>query len=185
MKIGIPNETKTKENRASCTPGGARMLVQRGHEVLVQQGAGVGAGFIDEEYREAGAAAPKLIRRDMLGEMKPGAVFVDIAIDQGGCAETSCPTTHDDPIFVERDVIHYCVTNMPGAYPRTATGALVNATMPYAVKLADLGAVHAFELMPDLRHGLNTYQGMLVHPAVADALGLPGAPNPFDAAAKL
>jgi alanine dehydrogenase len=116
----------------------------------------------------------------MLAEMKPGSVFVDIAIDQGGCAETSRPTTHDDPIFVEQDVIHYCVTNMPGAYARTATQALTNATLPYAAKLASLGTAHALGLMPDLRHGLNTYQGKLVHPAVAEALGLPCAPNPFD-----
>lgn len=127
-----------------------------------------------------GAAAPKLISREMLGEMKPGSVFVDIAIDQGGCAATSRPTTHDNPIFVEHDVIHYCVTNMPGAYARTATQALTNATMPYAIKLANLGAEQALGLMPDLRAGLNTWQGNLVYPAVAEALGLPCVPNPFD-----
>ncbi|MEI6338240.1 MAG: alanine dehydrogenase, partial [Verrucomicrobiota bacterium] len=126
-----------------------------------------------------GAAAPKLIRREMLGEMKPGSVFVDIAIDQGGCAETSRPTTHDDPVFVEHEVIHYCVTNMPGAYSRTATQALTNATIPYAIKLANLGVEQALGLMPDLRAGLNTYQGHLVYPAVAEALGLPCMPNPF------
>ncbi|MBI5820343.1 MAG: alanine dehydrogenase [Verrucomicrobia bacterium] len=371
MKIGIPKEIKIKENRVSCTPGGVRMLVQQKHEVLVETGAGVGSGFSDEIYRQAGAtivptaadawaaemvikvkepqhdeyrflrpdlvlftylhlaaepvlakrllesrtcgiayetvevgrrrpllepmseiagrmstiigsyylskaqggkgillggvpgvlpgnvlvlgggtsginagrmavglgadvtildvdlermrflditfdrsahtlysneqnlierlatvdlligavlvpgaAAPKLIRREMLAEMKPGSVFVDIAIDQGGCAETSRPTTHDDPVFVEQDVIHYCVTNMPGAYARTATQALTNATMPYALKLANLGAERALELMPDLRHGLNTCQGKLVYPAVAEALGLPCSPNPFDAAVK-
>jgi len=110
---------------------------------------------------------------------------VDIAIDQGGCAESSRPTTHDDPIYVEHDVVHYCVTNMPGAYARTATQALTNATMPYAVKLANLGADRALELMPDLRLGLNTYQGSIVYPAVAEALSLPCSPSPFDAAAKL
>jgi len=126
-----------------------------------------------------GAAAPKIIRREMLSQMKPGSVFVDIAIDQGGCAETSRPTTHDDPVFIEQDVIHYCVTNMPGAYARTATQALTNATIPYAIKLANLGVEQALSLMPDLRAGLNTYQGNLVYPAVAEALGLPCAPNPF------
>jgi alanine dehydrogenase len=371
MKIGIPREIKIKENRVSCTPGGARMFVQQGHEVFVQQGAGIGSGFSDQNYRETGAtlvptaadawaaemvikvkepqsaefqflrpdlvlftylhlaaepaltqrllesrtcgiayetvevgrrrpllepmseiagrmstivgahylskaqggkgvllggvpgvlpgnvlvlgggssginagrmavglgadvtildvdlermrflditfdhgartlfsneqnlierlgsvdlligavlvpgaAAPKLIRREMLCQMKPGSVFVDIAIDQGGCAETSRPTTHDEPIFVEQDIIHYCVTNMPGAYARTATQALTNATMPYAVKLANLGAEQALGLMPDLRAGLNTFQGSLVYPAVAAALGLPCATNPLNAATK-
>ncbi len=366
MKIGIPKEIKIKENRVSCTPGGVRMLVQQKHEVFVEQGAGLGSGFSDEIYRQAGAvivpgpadawaaemvikvkepqkeeypylrpdlvlftylhlaaepaltkrllesrtcgiayetvevghrrpllepmseiagrmstivganylskahggkgvllggvpgvlpgnvlvlgggssginagrmavglgadvtildvdlermrflditfdhtahtlysneqnlierlsnvdlligavlvpgaAAPKLIKKEMLEVMKPGSVFVDIAIDQGGCAETSRPTTHDNPIFVEQDVIHYCVTNMPGAYARTATQALTNATMSYAIKLANLGAEQALGLMPDLRAGLNTYQGSLVYPAVAEALGIPCAPNPF------
>ncbi len=367
MKIGIPKEIKIKENRVSCTPGGVRMLLQQKHEVFVEQGAGLGSGFPDDIYRQAGAvivptaadawaaemvikvkepqeeefaflrpdlvlftylhlaaepaltkqllktrtcgiayetvevgrrrpllepmseiagrmstivgahylskahggkgvllggvpgvlpgnvlvlgggssginagrmavglgadvtildvdlermrflditfdhtahtlysneqnlierlsnvdlligavlvpgaAAPKLIRKEMLEVMKPGSVFVDIAIDQGGCAETSRPTTHDNPIFVEQGVIHYCVTNMPGAYARTATQALTNATMPYAIKLANLGAEQALGLMPDLRAGLNTYQGKLVYPAVAEALGLPGTPNPFE-----
>ncbi|MEI6072876.1 MAG: alanine dehydrogenase [Verrucomicrobiae bacterium] len=366
MKIGIPKEIKIKENRVSCTPGGVRMLLQQKHDIFVEQGAGIGSGFPDEIYRQAGAvivpaaadawsaemvikvkepqeeeyaflrpdlvlftylhlaaepaltkrllesrtcgiayetvevgrrrpllepmseiagrmstivgahylskahggkgvllggvpgvlpgnvlvlgggssginagrmavglgadvtildvdlermrflditfdhtahtlysneqnlierlsnvdlligavlvpgaAAPKLIRKEMLEVMKPGSVFVDIAIDQGGCAETSRPTTHDAPIFVEKDVIHYCVTNMPGAYARTATQALTNATMPYAIKLANLGAEQALRLMPDLRAGLNTFQGKLVYPAVADALGLPCAANPF------
>ncbi|MEI6082715.1 MAG: alanine dehydrogenase [Verrucomicrobiota bacterium] len=367
MKIGIPKEIKIKENRVACTPGGARMFVQQGHQVLVQQGAGVGAGFSDDLYREVGATivptaadawaaemvikvkepqaaeygylrpelvlftylhlaaepaltkrliesrtcgiayetvevgrrrpllepmseiagrmsaiigayylskaqggkgvllggvpgvlpgnvlvlgggtsgvnagrmaaglgaavtilevdldrmrflditlehsastlfsneqnllerlaavdllvgavlvpgavAPKLIRRDMLAMMKPGSVFVDIAIDQGGCAETSRSTTHDDPVYVEQEVIHYCVTNMPGAYARTATQGLTNATMPYALKLANLGAERALELMPDLRRGLNTYRGAVVYRAVAEAHGLPGSANPFD-----
>jgi len=366
MKIGIPKETKNKESRVACTPGGARMLVQQGHEVLVERDAGIGAGFIDHLYEEAGAvivpasddawaaemvlkvkepreseyrylrpnlilftylhlaaepaltkalvetrtcgiayetvevgrrlpllepmseiagrmsaivganylskaqggkgvllggvpgvlpgnvlvlgggtsgvnagrmaaglgaevtilevdlermrflditlaqaahtlfsneqnlldrlasvdllvgavlipgsAAPKLIRREMLARMKPGSVFVDIAIDQGGCSETSRPTTHDDPVYVEQDVIHYCVTNMPGAYARTATQALTNSTMPYAIKLANLGVEGALSLIPELCKGLNTWQGEVVHPAVAQALGLKCASNPF------
>lgn len=126
-----------------------------------------------------GARAPKLLRRDMLQVMKPGSVFVDIAIDQGGCAETSRPTTHDDPIFVEQGVIHYCVANMPGAYARTATQALTNATLPYALKLADLGHENALRRIPELRKGLNTWQGQITCLAVAEALGIPFTPAPF------
>ena len=120
-----------------------------------------------------GAKAPKLLRREMLREMKPGSVFVDIAIDQGGCAETSRATTHDDPVFVEEEVIHYCVANMPGAYARTATQALTNATMPYALKIANMGAEEAVRRLPELRKGLNTWRGQLTCKPVADALELP------------
>ena len=120
-----------------------------------------------------GAKAPKLIHRGMLTVMKPGAVFVDIAIDQGGCAETSRPTTHEDPIYVEEHTIHYCVTNMPGAYARTATQALTNATTPYAIKLANLGFDETMRQIPDLRHGLNTHAGAVTYKAVAEAHQLP------------
>jgi alanine dehydrogenase len=120
-----------------------------------------------------GARAPKLFRREMLKVMKPGTVFVDLAIDQGGCADTSRPTTHENPIYVEEDTIHYCVANMPGAYARTATQALTNATTPYALKLADLGLDAAMRQLPDLRHGLNTYAGAITHRAVAEAHALP------------
>lgn len=126
-----------------------------------------------------GAAAPKLIRRESLTLMQPGAVFVDISIDQGGCAESSRPTTHDDPVFTESGVLHYCVTNMPGAYARTATQALTIATIPYILKLADLGVSRALESIPALAWGLNTYHGQIVHPAVGKALSVPIAPNPF------
>ena len=119
-----------------------------------------------------GAKAPKLIKRSMLQRMQPGAVFVDIAIDQGGCAETSRPTTHENPIYVEEDTIHYCVTNMPGAYARTATQALTNVTIPYAMKLANLGLEEALRQVPELRPGLNTYQGQVVYEAVAAAHGM-------------
>jgi len=129
---------------------------------------------------EHGAKAPKLIRRDMLDVMKPGSVFVDIAIDQGGCAESSRPTTHDDPVYVEHDIIHYCVTNMPGAYARTATQALTNATIEYALKLADLGLDEAMRKVPALRSGLNTWEGRLVYQAVAEAHGMAASPNPFN-----
>jgi len=120
-----------------------------------------------------GAKAPKLIKRSMLRAMKPGTVFVDIAIDQGGCAETSRPTTHENPIYVEEETVHYCVANMPGAYCRTATQALTNATIPYAVKLANLGFEGALQQVPELVPGLNTHAGQVTYKAVAEAHGMP------------
>ena len=123
-----------------------------------------------------GAKAPKLITREMLRKMKPGSVLVDIAIDQGGCVETSRATTHLDPVYVEEDVIHYCVANMPGAYARTATQALTNATYRYVELLANLGLEGACEKQPALAGGINTRDGRLTIPAVADAHGLPYEP---------
>jgi alanine dehydrogenase len=120
----------------------------------------------------AGAAAPKLVTRAMVKTMKPGAVLVDIAIDQGGCFETSRPTTHAEPTYVLDGVIHYCVTNMPGAVPRTSTFALTNATLPYVRALADHGWRQAIENDPGLARGLNVHAGQLTHEAVASALGL-------------
>jgi alanine dehydrogenase len=105
--------------------------------------------------------------------MKPGAVLVDIAIDQGGCFEDSRPTTHDDPTFAVHDTIFYCVANMPGAVPRTSTCALTNATMPYVVKLADRGPKAACEADPVLARGLSTHDGALLSEQVAGDLGLP------------
>jgi alanine dehydrogenase len=123
-----------------------------------------------------GARAPKLISREMLRSMKPGSVFVDIAIDQGGCAETSRPTTHDEPVYVEEGVLHYCVTNMPGAYARTATQALTNLTFPYIEALADHGLDGACRRQIGLAQGLNVMNGQLTCQAVADAHGLPYSP---------
>jgi alanine dehydrogenase len=117
-----------------------------------------------------GAAAPKLVTREMLRSMKRGAVLVDIAIDQGGCFETSRATTHDDPVFVEEGVIHYCVANMPGAVARTSAIALNNATLPFALKLANLGPEQAMALDPHLRAGINVQAGQIKHAAVASAL---------------
>jgi alanine dehydrogenase len=117
-----------------------------------------------------GARAPRLVTRSLLKLMKPGSVFVDIAIDQGGCAETSKATTHAAPVFVEEGVLHYCVANMPGAYSCTATLALTNATLPYVLKLAESGATQAMQDLPALKAGLNTIDGRLVHPVVAQAL---------------
>lgn len=123
-----------------------------------------------------GAAAPKLVSRDMLKTMKRGSVLVDIAIDQGGCFETSRPTTHDDPVYEVDGVIHYCVANMPGAVARTSTFALNNATLPFAVKLANLGAAAAMADDPHLAAGLNVSDGKIRHQAVAEALDLPFEP---------
>jgi alanine dehydrogenase len=120
-----------------------------------------------------GAAAPKLVTRDMLKTMKRGSVLVDIAIDQGGCFETSHATTHADPVFVEEGVIHYCVANMPGAVARTSAFALNNATLPFALRIANLGAECAMALDPHLAAGLNVAGGAIRHRAVAEALDLP------------
>lgn len=123
-----------------------------------------------------GAAAPKLVTRDMLKAMRPGAVLVDIAIDQGGCFETSKPTTHDDPIYIIDDVVHYCVANMPGGVPRTATFALNNATLPYVLALADKGPAKALADDPHLRNGVNVADGKIRHEAVARATGMDFSP---------
>ncbi len=120
-----------------------------------------------------GAAAPKLVSRDMLKNMHRGAVIVDVAIDQGGCFETSHPTTHQDPTYVVDDIVHYCVANMPGAVARSSTFALTNATLPYAIELANKGARQAMLENPHLRHGLNVHAGQVVYEAVAQALDYP------------
>jgi alanine dehydrogenase len=122
-----------------------------------------------------GAAAPRLVTRAMLKTMRRGAVLVDIAIDQGGCFETSRATTHAAPVFVEEGVIHYCVANMPGAVARTSTQALSNATLPFVLAIADQGAQPAMAADPHLRRGLNISQGAIRHAAVAEALALPFA----------
>jgi alanine dehydrogenase len=116
-----------------------------------------------------GASAPKLVRRDMIPLMKPGAVIVDVSIDQGGCLETSRPTTHTDPVYSVDGVLHYCVSNMPAAVPHTSTFALTNATFPYLLELANLGLEDACRRHPGLLLGLNTYHGHLTCPAVAES----------------
>jgi alanine dehydrogenase len=120
-----------------------------------------------------GARAPKLISREMLRRMRPGSVLVDIAIDQGGCAETSRPTTHRDPVYIEEGVQHYCVANMPGAYARTATQALANVTFPYVQNLADHGLKGAVQRAPGIISGINIAQGRITHQGVAEAHNLP------------
>ena len=126
-----------------------------------------------------GAKAPKLITREMLRMMPPGSVFVDIAVDQGGCAETTRPTTHDHPTYEEEGVLHYCVANMPGAYSRTATQALNNVTHPWTLLIADKGLAGACRVRKELLGGINTRHGQLTCGPVAEAHGLvfAGQPN--------
>jgi alanine dehydrogenase len=141
---------------------------------------------IEESVREAdvvigavlipGAKAPKLITREMLREMKQGSVFCDVAIDQGGCAETSRPTTHSEPVYVVEGVTHYCVANMPGAVPITSTKALTNATLPYVEAIADHGLAEAVARDPALARGVNVLRGKVTYKAVAEAHGLKYAP---------
>jgi alanine dehydrogenase len=119
-----------------------------------------------------GARAPYVIRREQLALMKPGAVLVDVAIDQGGCFETSRPTTHREPTFEVDGITHYCVANMPGAVPITSTHALTNATLPYALALADHGVAEAIRRDPGLRPGVNVANGKVTHPAVAEGVGM-------------
>jgi alanine dehydrogenase len=135
---------------------------------------------VSEEIREAdivvgavlvpGAQTPVVVTRHMLGTMKKGAVIVDVSVDQGGCIETSRPTTHDDPVFERDGILHYCVANMPGAYPRTATLALTNATLPYIKMLADKGIARAVQEDPVMVSALNTFQGKIANKALAESL---------------
>jgi alanine dehydrogenase len=123
-----------------------------------------------------GAKAPKLVNADMVRAMRPGSVVVDVAIDQGGCIETAHPTSHSNPIYEVSGVTHYCVTNMPGAVPRTSTFALSNVTLPYALNLADRGFGEAIRRDPALAKGVNVYAGRITYEAVAEAFGLPYTP---------
>ncbi|MDA9952306.1 alanine dehydrogenase [Chitinophagales bacterium] len=123
-----------------------------------------------------GAKAPNLIRRDMLKDMQPGTVLVDVAVDQGGCIETCKPTTHEDPTFIIDDVVHYCVANMPGAVPYTSTIALTNATLPYAIELANKGWKKACRENRELKLGLNVVGGKVTYKGVSEAFGLPYTP---------
>jgi alanine dehydrogenase len=126
-----------------------------------------------------GASAPKLIRRDLLKRMKPGSVLVDVSIDQGGCFETSKPTTHANPTYLVDGVVHYCVANMPGAAPRTSSEALNNATLPFGLALAKHG-LSAMTANKHLARGLNIHEGRVTHPAVAQSLGVDFA-DPYSA----
>ena len=123
-----------------------------------------------------GASAPKLVRREMIANMKRGAVVVDVAIDQGGCFETSRATTHTEPVYFVDNVLHYCVSNMPGAVPITSTYALTNVTLPYAELIADLGVREAIGRSQALARGVNVFEGKLTYEAVAEAHGLDYSP---------
>ena len=139
-------------------------------EVLADADMVIGAVLVP------GALAPRLVTREMLGLMRPGAVLVDVAIDQGGCFETSHPTTHDEPVFEVDGIVHYCVANMPGAVPITSTKALTNVTLPYVEAIADRGVRGAIEADPALAKGVNVVDGKLTYEAVAEAHGLPFTP---------
>ncbi|MBW8784158.1 MAG: alanine dehydrogenase [Novosphingobium sp.] len=155
-RLGIHFESRAKtrfSNRANI------------HQMLCEADLVIGAVLVP------GAAAPKLVTRDMLGCMKPGAVLVDVAIDQGGCFETSHPTTHDAPTFVVEGIVHYCVANMPGAVARTSTYALNNVTLPHALRIADIGWKAALRANPHLAAGLNVHAGQVTYEAVARELG--------------
>ncbi len=154
-------------------PANVRMIMSNSvniREKLREADLVVGAVLIE------GAKAPKLVTRDDLKLMKPGSVIVDVAIDQGGCVETSKPTTHSNPTYVVEGVVHYCVANMPGAVSRTSTYALTNATLPYAVKLADLGWQKAAAADPGLAHGVNMVAGRVTNQAVAETFGMEYSP---------
>ena len=135
-----------------------------------------GADLVVGAVLVPGARAPKLVTRDMLGLMKPGAVLVDVAIDQGGCFETSRPTTHSDPVFEIDGIVHYCVANMPGAVPISSTKALTNVTLPFVEAIADRGVRGAIERNPALAHGVNVVAGRVTYEAVAEAHSLPYVP---------
>jgi alanine dehydrogenase len=145
------------------SPATVRELIQRADVV-------VGAVLIP------GAKAPKLITREMLKTMKPGSVLVDVAIDQGGCFETSAPTTHSKPIYTVENVVHYCVANMPGAVPRTSTLALTNATLPYALEIANKGWRRAMRENGEIKAGANVVQGRITYQAVSQAFGMDCTP---------
>jgi alanine dehydrogenase len=151
-----------------CSPG----VRTRFSTLAAIEEAAAGADVVIGAVLVPGTSAPKLVSRAMLSRMKPRAVLVDVAIDQGGCFETSRPTTHENPTFDVDGVIHYCVANMPGAVPLTSSEALNNATLPYGLALADRGFAAVFET-PGLSEGLNVHAGKLTHKAVAESLGLP------------
>ena len=144
MLVGVPKEIKNHEYRVGLTPASVQELVAHGHQ----------------------------IRREQLKNLRPGSVLVDVSIDQGGCFETSRPTTHTAPTYLVDDIVHYCVANMPGAVARTSTFALNNATLPFVLALADHGYRRALQDDPRLRSGLNVHQGKLICAPVGEALGI-------------
>jgi alanine dehydrogenase len=152
-----------------------RITLAMSNQLAIEEAA-EGADLIVGAVLIPGARAPKLITRDMLGSLKPGAVLVDVSIDQGGCFETSHPTTHSDPVFEVDGIVHYCVSNMPGAVPVTSTYALTNVTLPYAELIADYGVREAIARSRPLARGVNVFEGKLTYEAVAEAHGLDYSP---------
>jgi len=148
--------------------GGSAMTVMSTHATLEEEVAA--ADLVIGAVLVAGARTPRLITTKMVSRMKRGAVLVDLSIDQGGISETSKPTTHENPTYIREGVVHYCVTNMPAMVPHTSTYALTNATLIYALEIADHGILEAGRLNAAIPHGLNTYEGNIAHPAVAEAL---------------
>jgi alanine dehydrogenase len=154
---------------------GSRVTLLMSSSLQIQESV-AGADVVVGAVLIPGALAPKLISRDMVAGMKEGSVIADVAIDQGGCVETSRPTTHSDPVFVLEGVIHYCVANMPGAVPITSTKALTNATLPYVEEIADQGLREAIARDPALARGVNVIEGKITYEAVAEAHGLEYTP---------
>jgi alanine dehydrogenase len=152
-----------------------RITLAMSNQLAIQDAVG-GADLIVGAVLIPGARAPKLITREMLRSLKPGAVLVDVSIDQGGCFETSHPTTHSDPVFEVDGIVHYCVSNMPGAVPVTSTYALTNVTLPYAELIADYGVRDAIARSRPLARGVNVFEGKLTYEAVAEAHGLDYSP---------
>ena len=169
MDVSLPR----MRNLADVMPANVKTMMSNEYNIreqIKQADLIVGAVLIP------GAKAPHLITKDMLKDMKKGAVLVDVAVDQGGCIETCKPTTHENPTYIIDDVVHYCVANMPGAVPYTSTLALTNATLPYAIQLADKGWKKAAQENADLVPGLNVIQGDIVYKAVAEAFNMPYTP---------
>jgi alanine dehydrogenase len=171
--VTVLNRGEAPLRRLSLEYGARLKTLRSTPEVIAEElrgaDAAIGAALVP------GAVAPKLVTRAMIARMKPGAVVVDVSIDQGGCFETSRPTTHADPVYAVEGVIHYCVANMPGAVPRTSTYALNRATLPFVVELADRGVTEALEANAHLRDGLTVCRGAITRPEVAAALGYPFA----------
>jgi alanine dehydrogenase len=151
--------------------GGSVMTLAASARTIREQA--LGADLVIGAVLVRGASAPRLLRRETISRMKPGAVVVDVAIDQGGCFETSRPTTHSNPTFVVDGVVHYCVSNMPAAVPHTSTHALTSATFPYLFEIAGRGLVEACKVYPGLVPGVNTWKGLVTHAGVAESQGRP------------
>ena len=175
---GRQRDNHRPQRRAAALPRAcaARPHPHRGLDQAGDRSGGRDGDLVIGGVLIAGAKAPKLVTKEMIGSMNPGAVVVDVAIDQGGCIETAKPTSHSDPVYNVEGVIHYCVTNMPGAVPRTSTFALANVTLPYALELADLGLTGAIQRDPALAKGVNVLDGRITYKAVADAFDLEYTP---------